>query len=102
MFASNQRPEKSVAMASLLGMHDPDVPDTVDETVGGEAAQPEAAQPEATAPAKSDEVLDGFEADLDNVSAALDALDADDLDGAETLVNGLTEPETPVDDGEPA
>jgi len=36
-------------------------------------------------------VLDGFETDLDNVSAALDALDADDLDTAEALVAGLGE-----------
>lgn len=43
------------------------------------------------APAQSDPVLDGFESDLDSVTSALDALDADDLAGAEALVAGLEE-----------
>lgn len=44
--------------------------------------------PHTTDPER-DAVLDGFETDLDNVASALDALDADDLDGAEALVAGL-------------
>ncbi|MEQ8843161.1 MAG: hypothetical protein RIB98_19460 [Acidimicrobiales bacterium] len=36
-----------------------------------------------------EETLDGFEADLDSVAGALEALDADDLDAAEALVAGL-------------
>lgn len=40
-----------------------------------------------------DDQLDGFQSDLDNVAAALDALDADDLDTAEALAAGLDEEE---------
>ncbi|MEM7142915.1 MAG: hypothetical protein AAF548_17965 [Actinomycetota bacterium] len=48
---------------------------------------------------ESDEMLDGFESDLDDVTAALDALDADDLDGAERLTAGLDDGS---DDGVPS
>jgi len=79
-------------MASLLAMHEHEAPDTADEAHEVDQAVEE----EAPNPAPSDEVLDGFETDLDNVAAALDALDADDLDAAEALVNGLGENEPPV------
>ncbi len=58
----------------------------------------EVPEPEADADApgeqadNGDATLDGFETDLDNVASALDALDADDLDAAEALVAGLSDP----------
>lgn len=67
--------------ASLGEMHETDVPESAAPV--GEPVPPQ--------PAEGDAVLDGFETDLDNVSAALDALDADDLDTAEALVAGLGE-----------
>lgn len=48
-------------------------------------------EPDEGAP--EDEMLDGYAQDLDNVAAALDALDADDLDTAEALAAGLDEEE---------
>ena len=52
----------------------------------------------------ADDVLDGFEADFDDVAAALEALDADDLDTAEGLVAGLGPVDSvpPVGDGDHA
>lgn len=77
-------------MASLSGMHETDTPEPV---------APDAVDAPDGA-AEDDGVLDGFEADLDNVASALEALDADDLDAAEGFVAGLdslgpaTEPDT--------
>lgn len=72
---------------SLGEMHETDVP---------ESASP-VGEPAAPQPSEGDDVLDGFETDLDNVSAALDALDADDLDTAEALVAGLGDAEAAAD-----
>ena len=65
-------------------MPDTSPPDT-------EPTEPAAVPPEAD----GDEFLDGFDDDLESVGAALDALDADDLDAAEALVEKLAvDPET--------
>lgn len=62
-------------------MHETDVPESV-EPVSESAASD---------PSDGDAALDEVETDLDHVSAALDALDTDDLDAAEALVAGLVE-----------
>ena len=48
-----------------------------------------AAMQEPTDTPVDDAMLDTFEADLDRVSDALESLDADDLDRAESLAAGL-------------
>ena len=75
-------------MASLTGMDETDTPEPVapDEVLAGAVAE-------------DDGVLDGYEADLDNVASALEALDADDLDAAEALVAGL-DPTSPSTDSD--
>ncbi|MEZ5246652.1 MAG: hypothetical protein R2707_16250 [Acidimicrobiales bacterium] len=73
-------------------MHESDTPDPV-------APDTTAVDGPVEDTADRDGVLDGFATDLDNVAAALDALDADDLDTAEALVAGL---ETADTDTEPA
>jgi len=71
-------------VTTLAAMHDTSPPDT-------EPTEPAAVPPEAD----GDEFLDGFDDDLESVSAALDALDADELDTAEALVEKLVvDPET--------
>lgn len=60
-------------MGSLGRMHETDLTDEPD-------------------PVGDDPELDGFETALDDVAAALDALDADDLDTAERLSAGLDTP----------
>ena len=79
-------------MATLAAMQQPtdhptDAPtDPVVETATD--AAPAVSDGPAEEPA-GDTVLDGFESDLDDVAAALDALDADDLDQAEALATRL-------------
>ena len=74
-------------MTIVATMHDTDAPQT----------DPTASSQEATAGGDA-ELLDGFEEDLESVGAALDALDADDLDTAEALAEKLaTDPNTPTD-----
>jgi hypothetical protein len=74
-------------MTIVATMHDTDAPQT----------DPTAPSQKATA-GGDDELLDGFEEDLESVGAALDALDADDLDTAEALAEKLaTDPDTLAD-----
>ena len=62
-------------------MHETDVPESVEPVSESAASEP----------SDGDAALDEVETDLDRVSAALGALDADDLDAAEALVAGLVE-----------
>lgn len=73
-------------MTTLAAMQE-----STDTGTDSEAESPAAPRPasDTTAAPAGDSMLDGFESDLDDVAAALDALDADDLDGAEALAAGL-------------
>jgi hypothetical protein len=84
----------STAMTTLATMHETDTPEsaTPNGGVDGAAAVP----PDGG----DDRELDGFEGDLDTVEAALEALDAEDLDTAETLVENLAADETPAPDAD--
>ncbi|MDW3220168.1 MAG: hypothetical protein R8F63_16265 [Acidimicrobiales bacterium] len=66
--------------------HETSSPDPAPAPVSDEVDEPDEAAPK-------DELLDGFQSDLDTVASALDALDADDLDTAEALAAGLDEEE---------
>ncbi|MDG2025680.1 MAG: hypothetical protein P8J50_01080 [Acidimicrobiales bacterium] len=57
---------------------------------------------EAAAPAAADPMLDAMETGLDAVASALDALDTDDLDAAERVVDGLAPTEEPAPVAAPA
>jgi hypothetical protein len=57
---------------------------------------------EAAAPAAADPMLDAMETGLDAVASALDALDTDDLDAAERVVDGLAPTEEPAPGAAPA
>lgn len=88
----------STAMTTLATMHETDTPEsaTPNGSADGAAEGMAAVPPNGGA----DRELDGFEGDLDAVEAALEALDAEDLDTAETLVENLAADETPRPDAD--
>ena len=104
----------STAMTTLATMHETDSPESatpnggVDGVAAGMAGVPPnggvdgvAAGMAAVPPnGGADRELDGFEGDLDTVEAALEALDAEDLDTAETFAEKLAADETPGPDAD--
>jgi hypothetical protein len=78
-------------------MHEMNAPESTDGATDDDQVEDVPAPAEAPQPtSEGDTVLDGFEKDLEDVAQALDALDADDLDAAETLAAGLDAPDEPV------
>lgn len=90
---SAARAEPAAAFTTLAPMQDSDLPQP--ESSGSPA-------PSGASADSGDAELDGFDADLETVAGALDALDAEDLDAAEALVDLLPDPAAATDDADPA